>query len=154
MDHRTVTNMTRLKSGLLLLSVVMLASCDYEKNAVQDIAGVPAASGIRFFNFGPIAPALCPATSPTPVCAGLNFYANDTKMTAVSTATCSTGAVSEACTTTGAEATTGLVYGGVGGGGLYSSIDPGQYTFTARIAATVDKNLAVASTTATIDAGK
>ena len=81
--------------------------------AVNTITEPPSASSrIRFFNFGPSAP-------------GVNFYVNDTKMTAV-------------VSTTGTEATTGIAYAGVAAGGAYNVIAPGQHTITGRIAATID----------------
>jgi len=110
----------------VLLAAATLTSCD--KNAVQDIAGPIANSRVRFFNFGVNAP-------------GVNFYANTSKLTAISS-------------TTGAESTTGVVYGGVGGSGFYSAIAPGAYTFTGKIAAATDKDLAIASVTATVEDGK
>ncbi len=131
----------RLKSIAVLLSAAALASCDYEKNAVQDITGVLPAAGVMFFNFGVNAPAV-------------NFYANDTKLTAISTATCSAVPPSEACATTGSESVLGVGYGGVGSGGLYAGITPGQYTLSGRIAAATDKDLAIANLAATIEAGK
>jgi hypothetical protein len=109
-----------------LLCAVVLASCD--KNAVQEITGPLPTSRIKFFHFGVNAP-------------GVNFYANTTKMTATTSAT-------------GVESTTGVVYGGVGSGGLYSAIAPGPYTLSGKIAATVDKDLAIASVNATIADGK
>lgn len=133
--------MNRLKSIAVLLSAAALASCDYEKNAVQDITGVVPAAGVRFFNFGVNAPAV-------------NFYTNDTKMTAISTATCSTVPPSEACATTGSESVLGVGYGGVGSGGLYAGVAPGQYTLSGRIAAATDKDLPISNVAATIDAGK
>ncbi|HLE56573.1 MAG TPA: hypothetical protein VJB15_05765, partial [Rhodothermia bacterium] len=104
--------MNRYGSFAVLLCAAALASCDYEKNAVQDITGALPSARIKFFNFGVNAP-------------GVNFYANDTKMTAIFTAT-------------GTEATTGVVYGAVGAGGLYSGIAPGQYTLSGKIAAATD----------------
>lgn len=103
-----------------------LFSC--EKNAVQDINTDPPQSIIKFFHFGVNAP-------------GVNFYANDNKVTAISSAT-------------GVESTTGTNYGGVGNVGLYSAIVPGQYTFKAKIAATTDKDLAIANIAGTIENGK
>lgn len=114
--------MKRLNYILGLLLITALYSC--EKNAVQDITGDAPQSRIKFFNFGVGAP-------------GVNFYANDTKMTAISS-------------TTSVEAVTGVNYGGVGAGGLYSSIKPGAYVFSGKIAALVDKDLAIANITATI----
>ena len=118
--------MNRYTSLALLLGAAALASC--EKNAVQDITGTDPGSRIRFFNFGVNAP-------------GVHFYADNTKMTAISS-------------TTGVESTTGTAYGGVGFTGLYSGIVPGSHTFTGRIAAAVDKDLAISSVTATLEDGK
>ena len=118
--------MMRYRAFALLLGAAALSSCD--KNAVQDITGSLPESQIRFFHFGVNAP-------------GVNFYANDTKMTAISSAS-------------GTESTTGVVYGGVGSGGLYAGIEPGQYTFSGRIAAATDKNLPIATVATTIDGGK
>ena len=111
-----------------LLCAGLLSACGEAE--VRDISGPPpAASRIRFFNFGVNAP-------------GVNFYADATKMTAITSAT------------PGVESTTGIVYGGVGAGGDYSAIAPGQYTFSGKIAATVDKDLAIVSVPATIEEGK
>jgi hypothetical protein len=52
------------------------------------------------------------------------------------------------------ESVLGVVYGGVGAGGLYSSIKPGQYVFSGKIAALVDKDLGISSITSTIAAQK
>jgi hypothetical protein len=111
-----------------LLCAGLLSACG--ESPVRDISGPPpAASRIKFFNFGVGAP-------------GVNFYADNTKMTAISSAT------------PGVESTTGVNYGLVGNGGAYSAIAPGQYTLTGKIAATVDKDLAIASVPATIADGK
>jgi len=118
--------MNRYRALVALLCAVVLASCD--KNAVQEITGPLPTSRIKFFHFGVNAP-------------GVNFYANTTKMTATTSAT-------------GVESTTGVVYGGVGSGGLYSAIAPGAYTLSGKIAATVDKDLAIANVNATIADGK
>ena len=118
--------MTRFRSIAVLLGAAALIACD--KNAVQDITGPVPASRIKFFNFGLGAP-------------NVNFYANDTKVTAVNSAT-------------GTEATTGVAFGGVGAGGYYTGIEPGQYTFSGKIAATVDKDLAISSLPFTIEDGK
>jgi Domain of unknown function (DUF4397) len=105
----------------------MLSACG--KDALQSITqpAIPS-SGIRFFNFGVGAPSV-------------NFYADETKMTAVSS-------------TSGTEATSGVSYGGVGAGGDYSALAPGQYTFTGRIAAATDKDVAISSVPTTIEDGK
>lgn len=118
--------MIRYRFFALLLGAAALSACD--KNAVQDITGPLPAARVRFFNFGVNAPSV-------------NFYANDTKMTATTSGT-------------GVEATTGVSYGGVGSGGLYAGIDPGQHTFSGRIAATTDKDLPISNLTATLEDGK
>jgi hypothetical protein len=117
--------MIKYGSVAALLCAVALTSCG--KNAVQDITEpvVPGAR-IKFFNFA------VGTTVP-----GVNFYADATKMTAISS-------------TTGVESTTGTASGGVGNGGFYSAIDPGTYTFAGKIAATVDKDLAIATLPATV----
>lgn len=115
--------MTRHGSRAALLCALALASCD--KNAVQTVDGpVPAGAMIKFFNFGVNAP-------------GVNFYANATKVTAISSAT-------------GQEATTGVTYGGVGNGGFYSAIPAGQYALSGKIAATIDKDLAISNVSTTL----
>lgn len=112
--------------ALLLCAAAALSSC--EENAVQDIAGPATGARIRFFNFGVNAP-------------GVNFYADQTKMTAISS-------------TTGAESTTGVTYGNVGSGGFYATIAPGQHEFSGRIAAATDKDLPISSVVATLENGK
>ncbi len=119
--------MNRYRVVTALLGASVLASC--EKNAVQVLptAEIPGAR-IKFFNFGVGAP-------------GVNFYADNTKMTAIQSGT-------------GAEATTGVAYGGAGNGGVYLAIAPAAYTLTGRIAAATDKNLPIATVSATIADGK
>ena len=119
--------MKRYASIAALLCAGLLSSCG--KDAIQQLVSAPlAASRVRFFNFGVNAP-------------GVNFYANATKMTAITSGT-------------GTEATTGITYGGVGAGGAYSAIDPGQYTLTGRIAAATDKDLPISTVTTTVADGK
>lgn len=118
--------MNRTRALAAMLCMVAFTACD--ENAVQVIAGPAATARVKFFNFGVNAP-------------GVNFYANTTKMTAISS-------------TTGVESTTGVVYGGVGSGGFYSSIEPGTYTLTGKIAATVDKDLVIATLPGVIENGK
>ncbi len=121
--------MNRNRALAALLCVITLAAvsaCD--ENAVQVISGPEAGARIKFHNFGVNAP-------------GVHFYANDVKMTAISS-------------TTGIESTTGVIYGGVGSGGFYSSIAPGSYTLTGKIAALVDKDLVIATQAGVIENGK
>lgn len=136
--------MNRYGSLAALLCAAALASCgDYEKNAVQDITApsIPAAE-IRFFNFGISAP-------------GVNFYADETKMTAINFTGCTNppASTTEPCISTGNPSATGVTYGGVAAGGLYAGIDPGQHTLSGRIAAVIDRGLAVSNVTSTLAAG-
>lgn len=118
--------MNRLVSALGVLGTVVLVSC--EKDAVQVLPeeSLPAAQ-IKFFNFGVNAPAV-------------NFYANDTKMTAI-------------FTTDTIESVTGVAYGSAGNGGLYLGLAPGTYTLTGRITAATDKGLVIDTLSATIADG-
>jgi Domain of unknown function (DUF4397) len=118
--------MTRIRLLPALLGAAMLAACS--KDGVQNITGPTAGAYIKFYNFGLNAP-------------GVNFYANDAKVTAISS-------------TTGSESTTGTAYGSVGNGGLYSSLAPGQYSFTGKISAATDNGLAVAKLSTTLADGK
>lgn len=120
--------MNRHLSLAVLLCAAALGAC--EENAVQDITGPVPSARIKFFNFGVNAPQV-------------NFYANDTKMTA-------------AASTTGTESNFGVAYGGgaPGSGDLYTGIAPGQYTISGRIAAATDKDLPISNVTATIADGK
>ena len=83
---------------------------------------------MKFFNFAVNGPSV-------------NFYANDTKLTAISS-------------TSGTESTLGVAYGAVGSGGFYSAIAPGQYVFTGKISATTDKDLAISQVSGTLADGK
>jgi hypothetical protein len=114
------------KSIAVLLCAAMLASCGSKK--FQDITAPAASASVKFFNFGVNAP-------------GVNFYANTTKMAAISS-------------TSGTEAVTGTAYGSVSSGGFYSSIAPGSYTLAGTIAAATDKDLPISKVTATIADGK
>lgn len=127
---------------MLLLGAALSTAC--EKNAVQIIAEPSMGTArIKFFNFGVGAP-------------GVNFYANDTKITAVSTTACAilTDANRDLCTTTGNESATGVNYGGVGSGGYYAAIVPGQYALAGKIAAATDKGLAISNLSAGLESGK
>ncbi len=122
--------MTRRASFAALLCAAVLSACDaFDKNAVQEIAGpVPAGARIKFFNFGVNAPAV-------------NFYADARKMTAISSGS-------------GQESNLGVAYGSVGAGGFYTAIAAGPYTLAGKIAALVDKDLAISNLSATLEEGK
>ena len=119
-------DMTRYRAIAALLCAAVLAGC--EKNAIQELTAVAPTAGVKFFNFGVNAP-------------GVNFYANDTKMTAVLSAT-------------GTESVTGTTFSGVGSGGFYSAVTPGSYALSGRIAAATDKDLAISTVTTNIVDGK
>jgi hypothetical protein len=110
----------------VLLGAALLAACG--EDAVQDITAPATGARVKFFNFAVNAP-------------NVNFYANDAKITAITSAT-------------GTESTVGVAFGGVGSGGFYSAIAPGQYTFSGRISAATDKNLPIATASASVEDGK
>lgn len=118
--------MNKHTSIATLLLASLLSACG--KEAVQDITAPFSTAAVRFFNFGVNAPSV-------------NFYANETKMTA-------------SLSSSGTEATTGVGYGGVGAAGAYEALDPGQYTLTGKIAATTDKDVAISPVVTTIDNAK
>ncbi len=123
--------MTTLMNGYRIVTVLLTAAtltgCD--KNSVQQLPFEPLLGArVKFFNFGVNAP-------------GVNFYADQTKMTAIQSGTES-------------EATTGVAYGAAGNGGVYLAIAPATYTLTGRIAAATDKDLTVSTVTTTIADGK
>lgn len=128
----------------LLLGAVIIASCD--KNSTMNISGPAAGSAVKFFNFGVGDPSV-------------NFYANDQKLTAASSTSCSSSVNGQTSDTTclngGKESTNGTAYGaGANGGGLYSSIAPGSYTLSGRITSATNNGVAIASTPATLADGK
>jgi len=129
-----------------LLGVLALAACDeYEIPKIS--APVPAASAIRFFNYGLNTP-------------GVQFYADDRKLTGTSSASCYLAknppvtATDTTCLTTGIQATTGIAYGTAAANGQYVSIEPGQYTITAHSIVAADNGKVISSVPATIEAGK
>jgi hypothetical protein len=136
--------MTTHRSIAVLLSAAVLSSCSlFDKTAVQDITGPTATTArIKFNNFSPSS-------------VGVNFFANDVKMTGISTTACTPLPAAEParanCLAAGAESATGVVYGGNAAGGLYVAIAPGQYTLAAKMAA---KDTVVSSVAQTIENGK
>ena len=120
--------MIRHRISAVLLAAITLAACGDKVDPIAPVRGPQPTSMVKYFNFAVGSP-------------GVNFYANDTKVTAISSAT-------------GTESTTGTTYTNAGAGGLYTAIAPGQYTFTGRIAATTDKGLAVSSAAQNVADGK
>lgn len=123
--NRPMTQL-RVWSTVLVALTTMLGGCD--ENAVQDITGPAEGARVRFFNFAVNAP-------------GVNFYANATKLTAITS-------------TSGSESTTGTTYGGAGSAGFYSAIAAGQYSLTGKIAAATDKDLTIAQASTNLESGK
>jgi uncharacterized protein DUF4397 len=121
--------MHRHRSLAVLLCAAALSSCNwFDETGARAITAPVASARIKFHNFSPSS-------------VGVNFFANDQKMTAVLTSVCgapATAADSLACSTTGIESTTGVAYGGVASGGRYDAIAPGQYTLAAKVAAKPD----------------
>ena len=121
--------MNRYRSAAGLLGAALLASCSISGDTgLQDITSPAPSAQIKFHNFAPNA-------------VQVNFYANDTKMTAIASSACAspaTAADSTACSTAGIESTVGTKYGAVASGGLYDGITPGQYTLTAKPAGGTD----------------
>src|SRR2546423_13795071 len=127
MDHTTMTRtITRYTSIAVVALAGLLSACGTQE--VPNIAGPSPNSRIRFFNFGVNAPSV-------------NFYANNTKMTAIQS-------------TTGTEATTGIAYGGVAAGGAYSTIDPGQYALTGKIAGQTQTDFGISTVNQSVKNGK
>lgn len=117
------------RAGAAALGAFALAAgtaCD--KVGPQQLTATAPAARVKFYNYGVNAP-------------GVNFYANDTKMTAIGSAT-------------GSESVLGTAYGATAAGGFYTTIAAGQYTFTGRIAAATDNGLPVASVPVTVADGR
>lgn len=120
-----------LRSIAVVLCAAALGGCS--KDAVQTITAPVSGAQIKFFNFAVATP---PGATPA-----VNFYADNAKMTAITSGT-------------GQESTLGTGTGSVGNGGLYSVIPPGPYTVTGRVAATTDNGLAIATLAVSLADGK
>ena len=123
-----------------LVAAASLAACD--KNGQQDITAPASGAYVKFFNFGVNAP-------------GVDFYANDLKVTAVSSTNCQPPNNTTAqCTSAGNDSTVGTRYGSAGDGGNYSEVTPGQATLTGRVSATSAAHATIASVAAPLESGK
>lgn len=134
--------MTRIRLISALVSAAALAACSGD--GIQSIAGPTAGSFIKFYNFGVNAPSV-------------NFFANDAKVTAISTAICNPPTVppNPICSSTGIESPLGTAYGALGNAGLYASLPPAQYLFSGRISDTItNRGLQVAKLSSTLAPGK
>lgn len=111
----------------LVACAALLSSCKlFDETAVQDITDPAdaATTRVKFHNFSPSS-------------VGVNFYANNEKVSAISSTRCSptpAAADVDACKTTGFELATGTTYSNAAAGGLYVSLDPGATTLASRIA--------------------
>jgi hypothetical protein len=129
----------------LLAGLVAFTAC--EKNAVGILDDPQAGNGanVKFFNFAVGSPAV-------------NFFVNDKKVTAISATGCYLldDTNRDLCLSTGSESTAGTGYGSAGNGpnAYYSDVAPGQAAIAGKIAATTDKNLAIASASANLEADK
>src|SRR5690242_8344215 len=133
-------------SFVALLATAALVACG--EKAEKNIAGpVPSTSAVRFFNFS--------VGSPT-----VQFFANDQQVTATNTGSCNGAknppvtATDSTCLEAGIQSATGIAYTGVAAGGLYTAIDPGQYTFTGRQMSTKGPTTTISTVPATIETGK
>lgn len=133
--------MNRYASLALALCAVTAAAACGDKT-VQNITAPAAGAHVKFFNFGVGAP-------------GVNFYANTTKTTAISSTSCQPpNDTTTVCRTNGVESTNGTSYSSAANGGLYNDVVPGTVTLAGKIAAVTDNGLAVASLSAPIVDGK
>ncbi|HEX8377856.1 MAG TPA: DUF4397 domain-containing protein [Pedobacter sp.] len=122
-----------LNSRIAILTLVSAAllSASCEKDAVQDIDSAPTGAFVKVYNFAPSGPSV-------------NFYSNDTKITATSSAS-------------GSEATTGVAVGSVfPTNNSYLSLAPGSVTIKTIVPSTasVNPNGVIASIPASLTAGK
>lgn len=124
----------------LLIGAAAIAACD--KNANQIITSPAVGANVKFFNFGVGAP-------------GVIFFANDQKVTALSSTLCQPpNDTTAVCRSTGNDSTAGTAYGGASSGGLYNAVTAAQYTLTGRIAAAPVIHVAIATVSATVAEGK
>jgi len=137
----------RIHTSLIaLFGTAALMACGAK--AERDItAPVTEPSSVRFFNFS--------VGSPT-----VQFFANDKQVTATNTGNCNGAknppvtATDSLCLQTGIQTSTGVSYGSVAAGGLYTGIDAGSYTLTGRQMSSAGPTQTISTVPATIDAGK
>src|SRR3954470_1291075 len=92
--------------ALALCAVTAIAACG--DKAAQDISAPLVGANVKFANYSVGSP-------------GVNFYANTTKMTAISSTSCQPpNDTTTVCRTNGVESTTGTAYNALGSGGLYN----------------------------------
>lgn len=110
------------------LATAALAACG--GTAQQDITAPAATARVLFVNDALNAP-------------GVNFFANNVKLTAISSSS-------------GTESPNGTAYGSVASGGYYTAVAPGQYTFSGRLSDTTAglHDVAISSVSTTAADGK
>ena len=132
----------------LLFGAFLISACsifDTTSVRVIDDPANTAATRVKFHNFSPSS-------------VGVDFIANNAKVTGVSSTRCSpalpavpAAADTAACRATGIEATTGTAYGGLGASGLYQGVASGSTILAAKMAA---KDTIIATITQSLDVGK
>lgn len=124
----------------LVLGAMALVGC--EKNAAQDITGPRPGSSVKFFNYAVNAPSV-------------NFYAGDTKVTAISATGCTPPPADPAspCYTSGQESALGTAYGAASSGAYYNALEPGQHNLNARITSTTDYGRQIATISTSVADG-
>ena len=134
--------MTRYRTLAVVLGAVTVAACGDKTTQLSNITAPPIAGAfVQFFNFSVGAPQV-------------NFYAGALKVTGVSSSNCAPpNDTTSVCLTTGNESTTGTAYGGVANAGFFAQVAPGAVALSAKITATTNNGVAVATTNATLAAG-
>lgn len=136
-------NTRPLAAPFALAALACLAAACGDKGP-QSITEAAPGAYVKFFNFGVNVP-------------NVNFYANDAKITAVSSTSCTplpAPPADSTCRSRGAESTSGTAPGGAAAGGFYVGVASGAYTFTGRITAATDNGVAVATVPLTVADGK
>jgi hypothetical protein len=134
MDCSTLINccfMKRKYFGLTaMLLLTLMFSCKKDRlQVIDEPLDLSPVAQVKYYNFAVSGPAV-------------NFFANNTKVGALSSAT-------------GSESTTGVTYGSVVPSSSYSIITPGTYTFKSQLSGTnADPNRVISSVQATVEAGK
>lgn len=130
---------------MLLLAAPVLAACEKTAVGIIDDPELGSGANVKFFNFSVGSPSV-------------NFYVNEKKVSAASATGCAIldDTNRQACQSTGLESTAGVAYGAAAHGtnAWYSDVSPGQVTISPKISATTDKNLAISTLQANVEAGK
>lgn len=118
--------MNRYARIAALFGAVLSVACGSKVD--RTVTGPAPVARIKFFNLALASP-------------GVDFYANNVKMTAISSAS-------------GAESIRGTIYSEGAAGGFYVNIAPGQYTLNGKITDTTSHGLAISTVSQMIENGK